>query len=85
MKFNCGPDKYERAVIKENKLNEKCEQMRKGVKKFAWLPTRVGSGDCRWLEHYFVKYRCRVDTYYYPRIEVHSFTIFSAEEFEKLS
>jgi len=39
MKFNCG-------LTTEQKFNAK----QKWHPVFAWLPHRVGDGDCRWLE-----------------------------------
>lgn len=39
MKFNCGPTYAEKEAML-------CEWH----PYFAWLPTRVAAGDCRWLE-----------------------------------
>lgn len=39
MKFNCGLTEGEKIKKRENWHD-----------KFAWLPKRVASGDCRWLE-----------------------------------
>lgn len=40
MRFNCGPTYEEKLAAKE-----------KWRIWFAWYPVRIGSGDCRWLEH----------------------------------
>lgn len=44
MRLNCGPTKNER---RQDARNQFCKWHRW----FAWFPVRVGSGDCRWLEH----------------------------------
>ncbi len=53
MKFKCGPT-----------LDEKVKARRASLpairatwyKEFAWVPVRISSGDCRWLEHYWARY-----------------------------
>lgn len=39
MKFNCGPTS-----------KEKHEAKKQWHRHFLWWPTRIASGDCRWLE-----------------------------------
>lgn len=43
MKFDCGPDALTRLKRKHARLSE-------WHKWFAWFPTRIAEGDCRWLE-----------------------------------
>lgn len=43
MRFNCGPDKHTRQILKE-------KEMLNWHKHFAWLPIRMSENDCRWLE-----------------------------------
>ena len=42
MKFDCGLT-----------YSEKRDALRKWHMAFAWLPVRMGSRDCRWLEYYW--------------------------------
>lgn len=47
MKFYCGPTEAER----ERALKDKAKQEEgKWFPYFAWLPVRVITGECRWLE-----------------------------------
>lgn len=43
MRFNCGPNRYTRQVLKEQK-------MQAWHRYFCWLPVRLAENDCRWLE-----------------------------------
>lgn len=47
MKINCGPTPEERYAARKAKQ----EAWKQWHSYFAWLPRRVGSGDCRWLEY----------------------------------
>lgn len=47
MKFNCGPTKAERRLAAKQAYEAQAEWHRK----FLWLPKRMGTGDCRWLEY----------------------------------
>lgn len=47
MKLNCGPSASERRELREQRAKKIWEE---GEIVFAWLPRRVGVGDCRWFE-----------------------------------
>lgn len=49
MRFNCGPDRYTRQILKAKKMMD-------WHKYFCWFPVRLGEGDCRWLETVERKY-----------------------------
>jgi hypothetical protein len=78
MKFNCGPTKEELYVAKRKAFDAVIKRRLEGEKVFAWLPKRIGSGDCRWLEFvirkdsnlFYSDYRQKIISYsdrYTPR------------------
>lgn len=50
MKFNCGPTKAEKRMLKAAKKAAAFKAKQKWHKKFLWWPKRIGPRDCRWLE-----------------------------------
>jgi len=51
MKFDCGPTYQEKKAIKDALWTAIVDHKSQWHKWFAWFPVRVGSHDCRWLEH----------------------------------
>jgi hypothetical protein len=50
MKFNCGATPEQRAAAREEAAKQRVFKEREWHDVFAWIPTRVGPNDCRWLE-----------------------------------
>jgi hypothetical protein len=55
MKLDCGLTYEEKLKNREQKRQEYVRKVSQWHKYYAWLPVRVGSRDCRWLE----KVECR--------------------------
>ena len=50
MKWDCGPDWYERWKAKAPERQRRAREAAKWQPWFAWFPVRVDKRDCRWLE-----------------------------------
>lgn len=75
MKFKCGLTKEEEEAKTKKLYDEAMDIIRNGEIVFAWWPTRVKKGDCRWLER--VKRtptRIRETGYYTSWESVNSYT-----------
>lgn len=51
MKFNCGPSFAERYQAAYERKLDKRNRLQNWHSYFTWWPTRIGKGDCRWLEY----------------------------------
>lgn len=50
MKFNCGLSSEEEYNLAHEEKTRQNSEEQPWVRVFAWLPTRVATKDCRWLE-----------------------------------
>jgi hypothetical protein len=50
MRFNCGPTAFEKFLAEHQLIRDGEHPYQQWHDHFAFFPTRVGNGDCRWLE-----------------------------------
>ena len=60
MKFNCGVTPNEKCALAEKKIEDTVKFLQEWHDFFAWMPVRIGSGDCLWLETVERKCRCNI-------------------------